>query len=491
MPVEKTIQTLKDKIAELEHRLSEKEALESSYKQAREEIFENKALLAAIVDGFEGFLYVTTHDFKLAYMNTQCIRHIGKEALGQVCYQAIHGRDSVCPFCVHDQVQRKETVRFEMKNPQDNRWYSSVNSPIHHADGTISLLALVRDIHQRKRAETALKEAEIHLRKENIFLRSRIKERHKFGNIVGKSPAMQEVYEQILNAAATDATVIIYGEPGTGKELVAHAIHDMSERRHYRFVPVHCGAIPENLTESEFFGYKRGAFSGADADKPGYVDYADRGTLFLDEIGEISLHMQVNLLRVIEGSGYTPVGSSQVKRSDIRIIAATNRDLKVQIERQMMRQDFYYRIHILPINLPPLRDRKEDLPLLVEHFLLLHGDKRNVPPITGKMLDKIQSYEWPGNVRELQNVIIRYCSLRQLDLTGEGPVASPAAALTGTEKIQPGSGTLKENVEAFEREIILRTLEDNRWHRGRVSAILGVDRKTLFTKMKRYGLMDT
>ena len=223
----------------------------------------------------------------------------------------------------------------------DGHWYYSVNTPIFHTDQSISHLSVVTDIHARKTVELSHKKNARQLEQQNTLLRSKITQRSKFGHLVGKSEPMQAVYEQIINAASSDATVIIYGEPGTGKELVAHAIHDMSARHPQRFVPVHCGAIPENLIESEFFGYVKGAFSGAGTDKPGYIDFAHKGTLFLDEIGEIVPHMQVKLLRVIEGGGYTPIGSSQLRTSDIRIIAATNRDMKERIESQMMRKDFF------------------------------------------------------------------------------------------------------------------------------------------------------
>jgi PAS domain S-box-containing protein len=458
-------------------------------KQARREIKESQALFQAIVEGFEGFIYVCDAGYRLSYLNPQCRRRVGSDAVGEICYRAIHRRETPCPFCVQDQVQQGQTVRFEMINPKDQRWYLSTNSPIHHTDGSISLLAMVTDINDQKQAEAALRTAEIETKQENIFLRSRITKRDKFGGIVGRSPAMQRVYEQILSAAATDATAIIYGEPGTGKELVAQAIHDMSDRRNHRFVPVHCGAIPENLIESEFFGYKKGAFSGADSDRAGYFDFADGGTVFLDEIGEVSLHMQIKLLRVIEGSGFTPVGSSQVKQSDIRIIAATNRDLRERITRGRMREDFYYRIHILPIHLPPLKARKEDLPLLIDHFLKMYGGKRKPPPLTDHMLSRLANYDWPGNIRELQNVIIRYCSLQVIDLS-TAPVADTAPApAAGTRETASGRiEDLKSMLAAHERLLISQALEQHHWHRSKVAAKLGIDRKTLFSKMKRYGL---
>lgn len=459
-------------------------------KEARRETQESQALFEAIVEGFEGFLYVCDPDYRLAYLNPQCRRRVGRNAIGEICYRAIHHREAPCLFCVHRQVQQGETVRFEMINPRDQRWYQSVNSPIHHVGGKISLLAMVTDINDRKHSEAALRAADIDTSEANPQVYCQVSERQNFGAIVGKSAAMQKVYEQILSAAATDATAIIYGEPGTGKELVANAIHDMSERRDNRFVPVHCGAIPENLIESEFFGYIKGAFSGADTDKQGYVDFANGGTMFLDEIGEITLHMQIKLLRVIEGAGYTPVGSNRVKQSNIRIIAATNRDLRERISKGHFREDFFYRIHILPIQLPPLRERKEDLPLLIEHFLKLYRGKQNLPPITGKMMERLLQHDWPGNVRELQNVIIRFCSLQILEL-GAGLPPGPSATESSSPRHhgeEEKMANLKDMMAAYEKQLILRALEQYAWHRGKVARRMGLDRKTLFAKMKRYGI---
>ncbi len=367
-------------------------------------------------------------------------------------------------------------------------------------------VASFTDITARKQAELALLENQAHLQKENIRLRSSIRERYRFCDIIGKSRAMQDIYEFILQAVATQANVIIYGESGTGKELVARAIHQTSERSKKEFVTVNCGAIPETLMESEFFGYKKGAFTGAGMDKSGYLDTADGGTLFLDEVGEIGTNMQVKLLRAIAGDGYTPVGSNIIKHADVRIIAATNKHLRDLVKRGVMREDFFYRIHILPIYLPPLRERKEDLPLLVDHFLHLYD--KNHPPLPGNIVEALMNYDWPGNIRELQNVLHRYLTLKRLDFAG-----APTAKQDQTEKLlqnrkkpftsgfpsdtisfvpeqslRSANMHLEKKLNELERDHILKVLSENNWHRARTAAVLGINRKTLFVKMQKFGL---
>ena len=450
---------------------------------------EGDGLIQAVIRAFEGDLYISGADYRLVLLNDRLIRHIGRDASGEVCHAALHGRNAPCPFCVMDQVLLGETVRFDVRDPATGRWYRIVNTPVDLGKGASLLLSMITDVHDRKLREAALKEGASCRMPVELPGEAGIGRRRGLGGIVGKSPAMQRVYEEILNAAASDANVILYGEPGTGKELAAQAIHDLSNRRGSRFVPVHCGAIPENLFESEFFGYVKGAFSGATADRQGYIAYADGGTLFLDEIGEIRPHMQVKLLRVIEGGGYTPVGGNQVRKTNLRIIGATNRDLKEHLRKRLLREDFYFRVHILPVHLPPLRDRKEDLPLLIDHFLRIHGRKRNLPPITVKEMQRLYDHDWPGNVRELQSVIIRYCAMKGIDLSASEPsrLMPPDPAEDGDAL---AASTLRELVEGYEKRVIARTLARHRWHRTLVARLLGVDRKTLFTKMHRHGLME-
>lgn len=462
------------------------ERLGSSSSQQR--TWKSRGLLRGILDAFDGLIYVSSSDYRLEYINPKLIKRQGHDVYTELCFKVLHGRNNPCPFCVKDSVNKGEVVSFEVRDPRDQRWYLSVNSPVWAKSKVVAHLAMITDIHERKVAEISLRNSSEKLRKENRLLKSNIKQQHRFGNIIGKSAPMQAVYEQILNAAATDATVIIYGEPGTGKELAARAIFDMSERRKNRFVPVHCGAIPDTLIESEFFGHKRGAFSGAVTENPGYIDYAEGGTLFLDEIGEISLSMQTKLLRVIEGGGYTPVGDTRTRLSNIRIISATNKNLMDLVDQGIMRQDFFYRIHIFPLQLPPLRNRKEDIPLLIDHFLLLHGGKLQLPSLSNDTMDKLMAYDWPGNVRELQNVIIRYCSTKHIDLNHTKATGfSPDKSISIDKKYEP-SQTLQVQLDAFEKKLLSEALASNKWHRGKTAVRLGVDRKTLFNKIKRHGL---
>jgi PAS domain S-box-containing protein len=354
--------------------------------------------------------------------------------------------------------------------------------------GMPAILTTIRDITERRLQKIAIQEETERLRNENIRLRSSIKERYKFGDIIGKSQPMQEIYELILKAANSDANVVIYGESGTGKEMVARAIHDMSNRRDKVFVAVNCGAIPETLLESEFFGYKKGAFTGANMDKHGYLDLAGGGTLFLDEVSELDLNLQVKLLRVIDGRGYTPVGSNKAKYSDFRIIAATNNNLLEQVNKNLMREDFFYRMHVIPVTVPPLRERKEDIPLLVEHFLKLHCDSKERQSLPVKIFEAIDNHDWPGNVRELENVLKRYVTIQRLDfINPRGPRAANEVDDSSKELLQENAG-LRDAVELFEKDYISKVLNQNKWHRGKTAKTLGIPERTLYRKLKQFNL---
>jgi PAS domain S-box-containing protein len=351
------------------------------------------------------------------------------------------------------------------------------------------LIASFFDITESKKAEAILRKKEETLRRENILLKSSMQKRYGFGNIVGKSQVMQAVYNLIVEAANSNANVIIYGESGTGKELVSRAIHEMSARRAQNFVSVNCGAIPHHLLESEFFGHKKGAFTGAYADKKGFMDIADKGILFLDEIGEIDVHMQVKLLRAIEGNGYTPVGGSRIIKPDVRIIAATSQDLTEQVKKGKMRKDFFYRVHIIPIHLPPLRSRRDDIPLLIQHFLKeFNYNEEKTSVLTPQVMKALQDYDWPGNIRELQNVLQRLMTIKRLDLNlVPGKFKSEVKELP-TEEDNASTEGLKSLMETYERKLILTALEKNKWRRIKSASALNINRKTLFKKMKQYGI---
>jgi len=455
-------------------------------KQTENALKESKGKLSSIIEAAAGYIYTCDKNYRIEFMNKALIDKIGRDATGEQCYRAIYGVKSPCPWCKIEQAKQKQQVNQEIQDPLDNKWYYKVTSPVLNTENKISgFESLLIEITDKKKAEEKLKEREKYYRKENIRLKESIKERYKFGEIVGKSQPMQEIYELILNAASTDANVIIYGESGTGKELVANEIHKSSDRKQTRMVTVNCGAIPENLMESEFFGYKKGAFTGAKEDKKGYLDLADSGTLFLDELGEMDMNMQVKLLRLLEGRGYTPVGGTHPKHPHIRIIAATNTHPQELLQKGAMREDLFYRIHVIPVHLPALRERKEDLPLLIDHFLKRYQGAKNSWPITGEILQAMYSYSWPGNVRELENVIHRYLTLGSFDLE-ESRERKDTPPRTGNPSLF--HLPLKEAVASFEKEKILDALKENHWHRGNTALQLGINRRTLFKKMQIYGL---
>ncbi len=352
-----------------------------------------------------------------------------------------------------------------------------------------AVLSTVIDVTETRADKMAMEKEARRLKIENQQLKSNIRDRYRFGNIIGKSQRMQEVYEMILKAAATDASSIVYGESGTGKELVARAIHDMSDRRRKPFITVNCGAIPENLLESEFFGHQKGAFTGAHRDKLGFLAMADGGTLFMDEIGELNLNIQVKLLRAIDGGGYTPVGGTKIYNPDVRIIAATHRNLVKWVQAGLMRDDFLYRIHVVPIELPPLRYRKEDIPLLIDHFLRKEGARQKLSDLPAKILQALYDYNWPGNVRELQNALRRFLAVGRLDfLYADDCDSDSDVSSEGNGAGMPAekSMNLGEALARLERQMITQTLTHTNWNRTRAAVLMGLPRKTLFRKMKKY-----
>lgn len=461
--------------------------------RSRENSFQNNDLLDLIVNGFNGFIYTVSNDYKVEFLNDALIEHIGYNATGEHCYQLIHGLDERCPWCVGNKVFSGKTASFEYKCPKNNRWYYYVSTPRLDENGQVTAQQLISiDIHERKRHEFRLMENSDDLKKEIRLLRSAAITRYGLDNIVGQSREMQNIYNLILDIASSDASVLISGESGTGKELVAHAIHNMGKRKEKPFLPINCGGIPDTLIESEFFGYRKGAFTGAVADMPGFLEKAEGGSVFLDEIAEINLGMQVKLLRAIDGDGYTPIGSNQLIKPDVRIISAANRDPDKLVKDGHMRSDFFFRINVVPIHLPPLRDRKDDIPLLIYHFLRKFSPGAVIPHIPSEAMDKLERYPWPGNVRELENIIHRYVILNRLDIFDSlGQTISwnsrfkTVESLTGHE-----NSSLRQQVEQYEKEVITRCLKENQWQKGRVASILGINRKTLYHKISHHQITE-
>lgn len=323
-----------------------------------------------------------------------------------------------------------------------------------------------------------------HLVKENIILRKELSRRYQFQDIIGKSAKMQEVFELIKTVAPTKSTVLIQGESGTGKEMVARAIHEASSRNDGPFVALACGALPETLLESELFGHEKGAFTGAASQKKGKIEIADGGTLFLDEIGDISSKSQVDLLRFLQEKDFRRLGGTETIKVDVRIIAATKQDLKKLVDEGKFRDDLFYRLNVITLTVPPLRERGEDIPLLVSHFL----EKFNIE--TGKKIEKItegalniiMDYNWPGNVRELENTI------EHSVVVTEENVIFPEALPDFLKKRGAIRISQNKSLQEIERQHIVNVLKENKGNISRTAEILGINRVTLYRKIKEYNI---
>ena len=342
---------------------------------------------------------------------------------------------------------------------------------------------------ERSRAELAIREhldeikrLKCQLEKENLYLREEIKTVQGFEKIVGKSDALRYVLFRVKQVAATDATVLIQGETGTGKGLVAHAIHDLSARKQRPMITVNCAALPGNLIESELFGREKGAFTGADAKQVGRFEVADGGTIFLDEIGELPLELQSKLLRVLEEGEFERLGSPRTIKVNVRVIASTNRDLKAEVKDRRFREDLYYRLNVFPVSIPPLRARTEDIPQLVHHFVDRYALKfgRNYESVPKSVMKALQEHSWPGNVRELQHVIER------------AVITSPSPVLRLADKLERGTadsgeGALKRLLD-IERDHIVKVLEKTGWKvegENGAASVLGLHPNTLRSRIKK------
>lgn len=335
------------------------------------------------------------------------------------------------------------------------------------------------------------------VKRENSDLRREADGRYRFENILGISEPVRRVLSLVSKVAATDSTILILGESGTGKELIARAVHHNSSRANRSLIPVNCSAIPAELLESELFGHVRGAFTGAHIARAGRFEMAHRGTIFLDEIGEMGMPLQAKILRVLQEQSFTPVGGSKAVNVDVRVIAATNKDLEKEIAAGRFRQDLFFRLNVIPIHLPPLRDRTEDIPVLIDHFLekYARGSGRAVRGIRPDALEALRRYRWPGNVRELENLIERFSVLSRSRDAWIEKRDIPSSMLTeedegGREGAEwPGGGTIdfRKEREKFENGLLRHALELSAGNRNRAAALLGLKRTTLLEMLKRKG----
>ncbi|MGE4234497.1 MAG: sigma-54 interaction domain-containing protein [Bacteriovoracia bacterium] len=335
---------------------------------------------------------------------------------------------------------------------------------------------------------------EISRREDRISaLNQELGNRYRYENMIGKSKPMQDLYALLDKIKTSESTVLVQGENGTGKELIAKAIHYNSPRNEKPFVTVNCSAFNENLLDSELFGHIKGAFTGAVKDKKGLFETADKGTLFLDEVGDMSAAMQVKLLRVLQEGTLIPVGGTEVRRVDVRVIAATNRDLKDMIEKGQFREDLYYRINVINIHVPPLRERKEDIPVLIDYFLATGCKERNIPlkKMASRALEKFYDYPWPGNIRELQNEIERLLVLGDEEKIISHESLSARIRDWGEKSKVQGvrlSGKLKDAIEELEKTMIREGLKRVNWNKSKLAKELGISRAGLIMKVEKYEL---
>jgi len=473
-------------------------------KRAEDTLRSNEQSLRLIVDSIPGFVSTANAAGEVELINRQALKYFGKtteELKNWATSDALHPDD--LPRLTDAYRHSIETGRPRDVEARSRgadgvyRWFHLRSRPQLDAEGrVVRWYTLATDIDKRKRAEAQLEKAfeEIkrlkdRLHDENVALREEIDQAFMFEEIVGSSPALKTVISSIVKVAPTDSTVLITGETGTGKELVARAIHKSSQRASHPFITVNCSAIPPSLIASELFGHEKGAFTGALQRRQGRFELANSGTIFLDEIGELPAETQIALLRVLQERRFERVGGSRIISTNVRIIAATNRDLAAAIASGTFRADLFYRLNVFPIDLPPLRQRNEDIPMLVEYFVKRYAEKagKQIRRIDKNALKLCQSYVWPGNIRELQNIIERSVILCTGDI-----LRIDEAWLSSQNAPRPkASGPLTENLQSFEKELIEAALAESK---GKVAgpngaaAKLGIPRSTLDLRIKQLSI---
>ncbi len=431
-----------------------------------------QAILNNISDG------VMTYDanFRITSFNHAAEEITGypsEEAIGQTCKDIF--RCSVCdPSCgmyttIHSQMpERSCEVRLERKDG-DIRIARISTAVLRDGSGRMTgTVVTFRDI------------------SELMSLKKELMGRFQFHSIIGKSHKMQEIFALIEDVGESDATVLILGESGTGKELIARAIHHQSRRSQFPFIKVNCSALAETLLESELFGHVKGAFTGAYRDKIGRFELAQQGSIFLDEIGDISSNIQLKLLRVLQEREVERVGDSKVINVDVRIIAATNQDLRKLVDEGKFREDLFYRLNVIPITIPPLRDRKEDIPLLLDHFIQQFNDQtgKNIAGITKEALNVLMDYHWPGNIRQLENAV-EHAFVKSHGRSIE-PSSLPIEICVTSKHFQGGEIQIQD-----EREKLIAALQRSGWNKAKASRELGMDRVTLWRKMKKHNITSS
>jgi PAS domain S-box-containing protein len=437
----------------------------------------DRELIETMMNAVEELVTVIDRDLHIIYQNETFSRKFGV-CIGKKCF-ACRGRSEPCEDCLILDVLQDGKPRSAMRDvrlPDGNILFFEVNSvPLKDTHGTvIGAMEVARDVTQQ-----------IRLTQECYTLRREIARKAQFENIITQSKKMKAIFKVIERVASTTSSVLISGESGTGKELIAKAIYANSDRKDKPFVSVNCGAIPENLLESELFGHVKGSFTGAIRDHIGLIETADKGTIFLDEVGDIPLNLQVKLLRFLQEGEARRVGDTRVRKYDVRIICATNRKLEQAVKDGLFREDLYFRLNVIPISIPPLRERMEDIPLLANHFMqrLCDEHNRGVSGISSRALKTLMDYSWPGNVRELENTI-EYA----VHLTDEGQpirVTQLSPKITGIHDVTEEH--LKHlSIEGFIKQTMLALQSDHT--EDDISAILGISRKSLWDKRKRLGI---
>ena len=431
---------------------------------------------AAALDGIQDSIKIVDRAFTLIYANAEALKSAMLPSAGELahpakCFETFFQSRSQCSFCVIDKV-------FETGQPVFNIYHPAEGEP--SAVKEISAFPLT--------GETGAVEYVIEIVRDVSRLTAELVKEHEFSGIISKDRKMAEVFELIKAVAAANSTVLITGETGTGKELIARAIHRNSRRSERRMVAVNCGALPETLLESELFGYEKGAFTGAAERRIGVFEQAHKGTLFLDEIGSISQNMQVKILRALQEGEITRVGGAEPVRVDVRIICAAHVNLEDMVRRGEFRDDLYYRVNVVPIHLPPLRDRGGDIQLLAEHYLKRFCEEtgKTLQGFSAHAVVQMNRYRWPGNVRELKNLVERAVILSRGPFVDKLDVSSPI------EPLQPASPesarSLKEAAETAERRYLVAALRQSRGNITAAADLAGVNARTIHRKMREFGI---